>query len=98
MNYLNSVECYDPSIDTWRQVASLCEPRTHASVGVLDDIMYAVGGAIGARCCKSVEAYRPSVGVWTPVADMIFEIRHSNYNIYIFKEYIYKNVLNITYF
>ncbi|XP_029343428.1 kelch-like protein 3 isoform X2 [Acyrthosiphon pisum] len=44
----------------------------HSSVGigVLDGVMYVIGGYNGSKTCKSVEAYRPSVGVWTPIADL----------------------------
>lgn len=44
--------------------------RRGAGVGVLDGVIYAVGGFSGTGYLKSVEAFSPSVGVWTPVADM----------------------------
>lgn len=39
-------------------------------VGVLDGILYAVGGHDGPLVRKSVEAFNPETNVWTPVADM----------------------------
>jgi len=72
--------------------------RSHVGIGVLDGVMYAFGGTHGSGYFKSVEAYRPSVGVWTPVADMFYDNHSSNYNIYIFEQYICKNILNITFF
>jgi len=41
------------------------------SVGVLDGVLYAVGGYDGIEVRSSVEAYRPgSTRVWTTIADM----------------------------
>lgn len=67
---LKSVECYHPSTDTWTPVAEMCVRRSGAGVGVLDGVLYAVGGHDGPEVRNSVEAYRPSAGVWTSVADM----------------------------
>ena len=39
-------------------------------VGVLDGVLYAVGGHDGPLVRKSVECYRPDTGLWTPTADM----------------------------
>jgi len=50
----------------------MCVRRYGAGVGVLDGVMYVVGGYDGLESQKSVEAYRPSSGVWTPVDDMHF--------------------------
>lgn len=41
-------------------------------VGVVDGILYAVGGHDGPLVRKSVEAYNPETKTWTPVADMAF--------------------------
>jgi len=71
----------------------MSKPRSNVGIGVIDGVMYAVGGIQDLpEYSRSVEAYRPSVGVWTPMADMFFENYSSNYNIYIFKEYICKNI------
>jgi len=45
--------------------------RGCVGVGVLDGVLYAVGGFNGSRL-SSVEAYRPSTGVWTTLPDMNF--------------------------
>ncbi|XP_016658414.1 kelch-like protein 3 [Acyrthosiphon pisum] len=47
---------------------SVC--RQYVGVGVLDGLMYAIGGYDGHKYLKSVEVYRPSDGVWSSVADM----------------------------
>lgn len=50
----------------------MCEPRSGAGVGVLDGVLYAIGGHNGFGTLKSVEAYSPSTGVWITIADMHF--------------------------
>jgi len=55
--------------------------RRGAGVGVLDGVLYAVGGMGDCyafrkfNCLSSVEAYRPSTGAWTPIANMHYS-RH----------------------
>lgn len=44
--------------------------RSAVGVGVLDGVVYAVGGYDGLEVHCSVEAYKPSIGVWTSIADM----------------------------
>jgi len=39
-------------------------------VGVLDGVLYAVGGHDGPLVRKSVECFCPKSGIWTPTADM----------------------------
>jgi len=47
--------------------------RFDVSVGVMDGVIYAVGGENEYdECLKSVEAYKPSSGIWTSIADMRF--------------------------
>jgi len=68
--FLKSVECYDPRLDTWKNVAEISEGRSGVSIGVLDGIIYAIGGYKGSGYCKTVEAYKPSDGFWTRMADL----------------------------
>jgi len=67
---LKSVECYNPSLDTWTPVAEMRACRSDVSVCAMDGVLYAVGGKYGDRCLSSVEAYEPSTGVWTSIANM----------------------------
>ncbi|XP_029341386.1 ring canal kelch homolog [Acyrthosiphon pisum] len=69
---LNSVECYHPNLDTWTPLAEMCKCRSGLGVGVLDGVLYAIGGYDERESLKSVEAYRPSTGAWTSIADMNF--------------------------
>lgn len=46
--------------------------RLGCGVGVLDGVLYAIGGYNKSVCHKSVEAYTPSSRVWTTIADMHF--------------------------
>ncbi|XP_029342297.1 kelch-like protein 2 [Acyrthosiphon pisum] len=48
----------------------MCVHRSLVGVGVLDDVLYAVGGWDGHQVLSSVEAYRPSTGVWSTIPDM----------------------------
>lgn len=43
---------------------------TFSGVGVLEGILYAVGGHDGPLVRKSVESYDPAKNRWTPVSDM----------------------------
>ncbi|KAL4153936.1 hypothetical protein QTP88_001769 [Uroleucon formosanum] len=67
---LNSVECYHPFLDKWIPVTKMRVRRSTVGVGVLDDVMYAVGGTNGLKVHRSVEAYSLSTGVWTSIPDM----------------------------
>lgn len=91
---MKSVECYHPSTDTWTPVAEMCVRRSGAGVGVLDGVMYAVGGHDGPEVRNNVEAYRPSTGVWTSVADMHMCRRNAGNFIFILRTLlgIYINV------
>lgn len=96
---MKSVESYDPSLDTWSPVAEMSVCRAGVGVGVLDGVMYAVGGYNNnykQNSLKSVEVYRPCSRVWSFIADMHFpRINPSNYNDFFIKENLYKyEVLN----
>jgi len=78
---LKSVECYDPSLDKWYPVAEMSIERCNVGVGVLNGIMYVVGGVDKLGIHKCVEAYSPSDGFWTPIANMhLCRENPGNYN------------------
>jgi len=70
---LNSVEYFDSICHKWITVASMKEYRMDAGVGVLNGVVYAVGGTKSYTkndYLNSVEAYEQSTNVWTLVAPM----------------------------
>lgn len=63
--------------------------RFGASIGVLNGVMYVVGGNTGSGNLKSVEAYTPNTGVWSSVADMhLCRFYPGDYNNYFFEDNI----------
>jgi len=70
--------------------------RFGASIGVLDGVMYVVGGNNGSGHLKSVEAYRPSTGVWSSIADMhLWRFNPGDYNTYFFENNICRWPINL---
>jgi len=67
---LGTVEAYDPVTDKWTAKASMPTPRSMLGVGVVDGIIYAVGGASGQKQYPTVEAYDPATNRWTEQSDM----------------------------
>jgi kelch-like protein 2/3 len=67
---LKSVECYDPSTDTWTTIPEMSVRRFGPGVGVLNDELYVIGGHNGKKYQKSIEIYQPNTGVWSFIADM----------------------------
>lgn len=45
-------------------------PRDGVGVGVIDGVIYVVGGYDGTEFLKRVEIYRPSDRVWSTIANM----------------------------
>ncbi|XP_016658903.1 kelch-like protein 2 isoform X4 [Acyrthosiphon pisum] len=68
--HLNSVEVFDINTQQWRRVSSMSNKRSHFGVGILNNLLYAVGGYNGASYLKSVECYDPNLDKWNPVAEM----------------------------
>ena len=58
---LSSVERYDPDADEWTKVADMTTRRSGAGVGVIDGLLYAVGGHDGPTVRKSAEVFHPQV-------------------------------------
>ena len=90
---LKSVECYNPSLDKWSSVAEMSSRRYNLGVGILDGIMYAIGGTNGSISLKSVEAYNPSIGVWSSIADLnLCRENPGDYNDYFFRKFTNINI------
>jgi len=68
--YLNTVEAYDPSTNTWSTKASMPTAREGLGVGVINGILYAVGGNGTSTHLTTVEAYDRSTNTWSTKASM----------------------------
>jgi N-acetylneuraminic acid mutarotase len=67
---INTVERYDPGTNTWSTVAPMPTARAHLAVGVINGILYAVGGQDGGTEIGALEAYDPATDHWTARAPM----------------------------
>ena len=66
----DSVERYDPFYDEWSNVASLTVPRNRVGVGVVDGVVYAVGGSDGMMHLDTAETYDVEEDKWVTVPPM----------------------------
>ncbi|XP_040576158.1 kelch-like protein 3 [Lepeophtheirus salmonis] len=74
---LNTAEVLDlsssaPQPSVWRSIACMSTRRSSVGVGVLNGLIYAVGGYDGnsRQCLSSVEVYHPEKNYWSSVRDM----------------------------
>lgn len=67
LQYLNSVECYDPLTNGWTLVASMNANRCAARAGTLGDYVYVVGGYNGKKRLSNIERYYHQTNTWTTV-------------------------------
>ncbi len=66
---VGTVQAYDPSTDTWTTKSSMPTPRKDLAVGVVNGVLYAVGGYDGGFL-GTVEAYNPGTDTWTTKASL----------------------------
>ncbi|XP_078491173.1 kelch-like protein 12 [Ciona intestinalis] len=74
---ISSVERYDPSLDEWKDVASMQTPRQWFVAVVFNNVVYAIGGYDGKQSLKSVEKYNVDDDTWVYVENMNIE-RHAH--------------------
>lgn len=74
---LSTVEFYNPETNAWSKTADMTSKRSGAGVGVMDGILYAVGGHDGPAVRNTVEAFDPVTGVWKQIADMSHSRRNA---------------------
>ncbi|XP_067829035.1 kelch-like ECH-associated protein 1B isoform X2 [Heptranchias perlo] len=67
----NALDCYNPMNDQWSSCAAMSVPRNRIGVGVIDGLIYAVGGSHGCIHHNSVERYDPERDEWELVAPML---------------------------
>jgi N-acetylneuraminic acid mutarotase len=66
---MDTVEAYDPATNTWTTKAPMPTARWELGSGVVDGILYAIGG-LNDQYLSTVEAYDPAAGTWTTKASM----------------------------
>ena len=66
------LEAYDPATDTWTTKAPMPTPRRGLGVGVVNGILYAVGGEVssGVHPLATLQAYDPATDTWTTKAPL----------------------------
>src|SRR5438552_4000106 len=72
-DYVATVEAYDPATDMWETKASMPTARGELAVGVVNGVLYAIGGRRGdpdQAVFATVEAYDPATDGWTTKAPM----------------------------
>jgi hypothetical protein len=57
--YLNTVEAYDPVADSWAARPAMPTPRSALGVGVINQLLYAVGGGNNGSVFAINERYTP---------------------------------------
>jgi hypothetical protein len=72
---LNIFEAYDPVTDTWTTKAPTPTSRFQATAGVVNGVLYRVGGSDGVNDLATVEAYNPITNGWTTEVSMSFARR-----------------------
>lgn len=63
----DTVECYDPALNSWSLVAPLTAPRVACGVCVVEDFMFVIGGWVGAEIAENIERYDPDLDCWEVV-------------------------------
>jgi N-acetylneuraminic acid mutarotase len=73
-SYMPTVEAYNPTTDTWTAKAPMPTARAGLAVGVIDGVLYALGGGCEGIArgnpMPTVEAYDPDTDSWTTRAAM----------------------------
>ncbi|KAJ1172537.1 hypothetical protein NDU88_004382 [Pleurodeles waltl] len=67
----DALDCYNPMNNQWSPCSPMSVPRNRIGVGVIDGMIYAVGGSHGCIHHNSVERYDPEKDEWQLVAPML---------------------------
>lgn len=67
---VNTVEVFNPRKNSWRSLASMGQGRRGVGVGVVDGVLYAVGGSDGIHALRMVECFNQDSNSWRRVADL----------------------------
>lgn len=63
----DTVECYDPVLNSWSVVAPLTAPRVACGVCVVEDFIFVLGGWVGSEIAENIERYDPDLDQWVVV-------------------------------
>ncbi|PFX28041.1 actin-binding protein IPP-like [Stylophora pistillata] len=63
----DTVECYDPVLNSWSVIAPLTAPRVACGVCVVEDFMFVIGGWVGSEIAENIERYDPDLDQWEVV-------------------------------
>ena len=66
---VGSVDQFDPVKNTWTELAPMEKGRRGIGVGILNGLLFAVGGSDGISALRLVECYDPHTNSWRRVAD-----------------------------
>ncbi len=69
-SWLNTLEAYNPTTNSWRVLAPMPTPRCCAAMAVDRDVLYVVGGQGNQNIVGTVEAYNSWTNKWTTKAPM----------------------------
>jgi len=67
---LATCDRYNPMLNRWDRRSSMNVSRNRGGIGVIDNMIYAVGGSCGVEHLNSVERYDPNADSWTLVSNM----------------------------
>ena len=62
---ISLVECFNSQTEEWKVMATMSKRRCGVGVGVLQDLLYAIGGHDGSSYLNSVERYDPKTNQWS---------------------------------
>lgn len=69
-SYLNTVEVYDPVLDTWESKAKMPTARDGIASSEVNGKIYVIGGYNGSSYLNTVEMYNPVTDTWESKAKM----------------------------
>lgn len=65
-----SIEKYELRKDSWSQVANMNGRRLQFGIGVIDGLLFVVGGRDGLKTLNTVECFDPKKKQWTMMTSM----------------------------
>jgi hypothetical protein len=68
--YVNTVDVFDPAANTWHAGVPMPTPRTNASGGVIDGILYVAAGCCVPEAASRLESFDPATSQWTVRASL----------------------------